>query len=263
MLTATIKPYSSAASGSIESQMPVEESGNVLILCAAIAELEGNAGFAGAYWDLLTEWAAYLREKGFDPGDQLCTDDFAGRLARNANLSIKAILGLASYGKLAGMLGHSDIASEYLTLAQEYAIAWEKLADDGDHTRLTFDHPDTWSLKYNLVWDKLLGYNLFSVETARREVAFYLKHQNIYGVPLDCRRDYTKSDWVLWCATLAERREDFEALVSPIYRYAHETQSRVPISDWHDTMTAVRLNFKARSVVGGYFIRLLADRLIH
>lgn len=243
--------------------MPVEESGNVLILCAAIAELEGNAGFAGAYWDLLTEWATYLREKGFDPGDQLCTDDFAGRLARNANLSNKAILGLASYGKLAGMLGHSDIAAEYLTLAQEYAIAWEKLADDGDHTRLTFDHPDTWSLKYNLVWDKLLGYNLFSVETARREVAFYLKHQNIYGVPLDCRRDYTKSDWVLWCATLAERREDFEALVSPIYRYAHETQSRVPISDWHDTMTAVRLNFKARSVVGGYFIRLLADRLIH
>ena len=245
----------------IESQMPVEESGNVLILCAAIAQMEGNADFASAYWELLTEWADYLREKGFDPGDQLCTDDFAGRLARNANLSIKAILGLASYGRLAGMLGQADVASMYLSLAQEYAAAWEALADDGDHTRLTFDHPGTWSLKYNLVWDKLLHFDLFSVETARREVAFYLRNQNTYGVPLDSRRDYTKSDWVLWCATLAEHREDFEALVSPIYRYAHETQSRVPISDWHDTISGLRLNFKARSVVGGYFIKLLADRL--
>ncbi|MCU0520169.1 MAG: DUF4965 domain-containing protein [Anaerolineae bacterium] len=245
----------------IEGQMPVEESGNVLILCAAIAHLEGSAEFAGKYWDLLTEWAEYLREKGFDPGDQLCTDDFAGRLARNANLSIKAILGLASYGKLAGMLGHADIASGYLDLARGFAAEWERLAGDGDHTRLTFDRENTWSLKYNLVWDKVLGFGLFSPEIARREVAYYLRMQNTYGVPLDSRRDYTKSDWVLWCAVLAESREDFEALVAPIYRYVHETQSRVPISDWHDTITGLRQNFKARSVVGGYFMKLLADKL--
>ena len=245
----------------IESQMPVEESGNVLILCAAIAQLEGNADYAGPYWDLLSEWAVYLREQGFDPGNQLCTDDFAGRLARNANLSVKAIMGLASYGKLARMLGKEEVADDYLVLAKGFAAEWEKLADDGDHTRLTFDQADTWSLKYNLIWDTLLGYDLFSPEIARKEVAHYLKVQNTYGVPLDSRRDYTKSDWVMWCAALAESQEDFEALVAPIYRYVNETPSRVPVSDWHDTLTAVRLNFKARSVVGGYFMKLLKDKI--
>jgi hypothetical protein len=245
----------------LEGQMPVEESGNVLILCAAVATIEGDAGFIAPYWDTLAAWADYLREQGFDPGDQLCTDDFAGRLAHNANLSIKAILGLASYARLAQMLGHDGVAEETLALAREYAAAWEQKADDGDHTRLTFDRPGTWSLKYNLVWDQVLDFDLFSPEVARKEVAHYLRMQNRYGVPLDSRRDYTKSDWVLWCAALAETREDFEALVAPIVRYVNETPSRVPVSDWHDTLTAERLNFKARSVVGGYFMKLLKDRM--
>ena len=245
----------------LEGQMPVEESGNVLILCAAVATLEGNADFVAPYWDTLTAWAGYLREQGFDPGDQLCTDDFAGRLAHNANLSIKAILGLASYARLARMLGHKKASRDYLALAREYAAAWEEKADDGDHTRLTFDRAGTWSLKYNLVWDQVLGFELFAPDIARKEVAYYLRMQNRYGVPLDNRRDYTKSDWVLWVAALTESDEDFRALVAPIVRYVNETPDRVAVSDWHDTHTAERRNFKARSVVGGYFMKLLKDKL--
>jgi hypothetical protein len=245
--------------GRLELQMPVEESGNVLILCAAIAQLEGNADYAAQHWDPLTQWAEYLREKGLDPEDQLCTDDFAGHLAHNANLSIKAIVGLACYGKLAGMLGHKDTEARYCSLAQSFANQWEQMADDGDHYRLTFDRPNTWSLKYNLVWDQMLGLDLFSPEVARKEIAHYIRVQNTYGVPLDSRRAYTKSDWVLWCAAMAETQEDFVALVEPVYRYADQTSSRVPISDWHDTVTGERIGFKARSVVGGYFMRLLVD----
>ena len=247
--------------GRLQAQMPVEESGNMLILCAAIAHLEGNADYARQHWDLLTQWAQYLREKGMDPEDQLCTDDFAGHLAHNANLSIKAIVGLACYGRLAGMLGDGETQAQYLSLAESFAAEWERMADDGDHYRLTFDRPDTWSLKYNLVWDRLLGFGLFSPAVARKEIAHYIRVQNAYGVPLDSRRSYTKSDWMLWCAAMAETRDDFQALVAPVYRYLDRTTSRVPISDWHDTITGQHIAMKARSVVGGYFMKLLANRL--
>ncbi len=243
-----------------ENQMPVEESGNMLILMAALARIEGNASFSQVYWPQLTRWAEYLKEKGLDPENQLSTDDFAGHLAHNANLSIKAILALGSYGRLADMLGHKDVAAEYRRTAQDFVKKWLPMAADGDHYKLAFDKPGTWSQKYNLVWDRLLGLDLFPPEVARTEVAFYLKHQNQYGLPLDNRRTYTKLDWILWTATLAENESDFEKIVAPAYQFANDSESRVPLTDWYDTLDAKQEAFQARSVVGGLFIKMLADR---
>src|SRR5947207_3116496 len=169
-------------------QMPVEESGNMLLLLAAIAQIDGNADFAKPYWPQLTKWVEYLEAKGFDPENQLCTDDFAGHLAHNVNLSAKAICGLASFARLCGMRGDSANEEEFAKLAKAFAARWLKEADDGDHFRLAFDKSGTWSQKYNVVWDRLLGFNLFPPVAWRKEMDFYKRTQNNYGLPLDNRQ---------------------------------------------------------------------------
>ncbi len=215
--------------------MPVEESGNLIILCAAIARMEGNASFAGLWWPQLTRWEAYLERYGRDPENQLCTDDFMGHLAHNANLSVKAILAIAAYGELCRMRGDSAAGTKYQSRAQEYAQHWMEVAADGDHYRIAFDRPNTWSQKYNLIWDKLLGLDIFPPEVARNEVAYYRKMIQRYGVPLDSRTRLTKTDWCLWSATLADDRRDFEAIVSPIFDYLNDTTARLPFVDSYIT----------------------------
>jgi hypothetical protein len=152
-------------------------------LIAALAHAEHNAAFAGRYWPLVTKWAEYLLAKGLDPENQLCTDDFAGHLAHNTNLSIKAIEALGAYAPLAAELGHQQDAAQYEAAAKSMAVKWASMASEGDHYRLAFDKPNTWSQKYNLF----------------------------------------------------------------------------PMTDWYDTVTARQVGFQVRSVVGGVYIKLLAD----
>ncbi len=242
--------------------MPVEESGNMLILAGVIAKLEGNADYAKKHWNVLSVWADYLAEKGLDPENQLCTDDFAGHFAHNTNLSIKAILGVASYGHLADMLGDKSVAEKYISKAREMAQEWAKMSDDGDHYRLTFDKPGTWSQKYNLVWDKLLKYDIFPKEIAEKEIKYYLTKQNQYGLPLDNRESYTKADWIIWTATMANDNATFEKFIDPLYLFMNETKDRIPMSDWVFTDKPYHRGFRARSVVGGYYIKMLEEKLM-
>ncbi len=242
-----------------DDQMPVEECGNMLLLMAALTKVDGHTEYVQKYWPLLTKWAEYLRDKGLDPENQLCTDDFAGHLAHNVNLSLKAIMGLGGYAQLCELTGRSEDAARYRQTAQTMANEWVTMADDGDHFRLAFDKPGSWSQKYNLVWDTLLDLNLFSPDVVRKEIAFYKAKQNLYGLPLDNRSEYTKLDWIVWTATLAEDPADFATLTDPLYTWANETPTRVPLTDWYWTTDGRQEGFQARSVVGGLYIPLLKN----
>ncbi len=141
--------------------------------------------------------------------------------------------------------------------AREYAKKWEKDAAGSCGTRLAFDKDGTWSIKYNMVWDNLLGYGLFSDQVKKSEVELYKKKANRYGVPLDCRRDYAKSDWMMWSTVLYDDREYFDTVCASLVRLISETHDRAPFSDWFETKTALCYSFRNRTVVGGLFINLL------
>jgi len=239
--------------------MPVEESANMLILLDAIAKEDGNADFASQWWPKVSQWAAYLQSYGLDPEDQLCTDDFMGHLAHNSNLSVKAIIGLAAYGDMCRIRGDNATAEKYFVMAQGFAKHWVQAAGDGNHSRLAFDKPNTWSQKYNLVWDQILNLHVFPPAVAPAEIAYYKSVLQPYGVPLDSRTHLTKTDWSVWSATMADNQSDFETLVSPIYDYLNTTPTRLPLVDSYVTDNIKSDGMHARPVVGGLFIKMLAD----
>lgn len=244
-----------------ENQMPVEECGNLLILVGAVCAMQDSADFAREWWPTLVKWADYLVEHGIDPANQLCTDDFAGHLARNANLSAKAIMGLGAFAQVCQQAGEGDLAAKYRGAAEKGAAFWVSEAGGGGDSLLAFGSPGTWGQKYNLVWDEILGLNLFPAGLAEREREKYVTRQFPFGLPLDNRADYTKLDWILWSACLgSSSQEEFQKLVGPVLKFLNETPNRVPMTDWYDAKTGRQVGFQARTVVGGVFLRSLMMR---
>ncbi len=240
-------------------QQPVEESANMLILAAAIAKQENSAEFASAFWPQLTQWAQYLKPYAVDPGNQLTTDDFLGTIQSSSNLAVKAIEGLGAYSQLLKLRGDTANATAYSNLAKADVTHWMSAANDGNHYRLGYNLPNSWSQLYNLVWDKILGLNLFPASVAAEEIAYYKTILQPYGLPVESTTNIAKTDWSVWTATLSSNLSDFETLVAPIYNFMNTTGNRQPLQDEYATNNINSGGFHARPVVGGLFIKMLAD----
>lgn len=245
-------------------QMPVEECGNMLVCVAAAAIAENDVSFAKENWSSLEKWCGYLVKNGLDPDNQLCTDDFAGHLAHNCNLALKAIMGIASFAILNKMDGNVSEYDKYMAIAKDMGKKWIETADDDESIfRLAFDQPGTYSMKYNAVWDKLFGTGIFPADTFAAEITGHIKnHTNKYGLVLDNREKYTKSDWLVWTATMTDNEDEFADMVEKLWLAYNDSESRVPLTDWYNTETGKQIGFQNRSVQGGLFIKLLRNKEI-
>ena len=240
----------------LKDQMPVEECGNAILTVYAICHYKNDISYFVKHKDILGKWVQYLIEFGLDPENQLCTDDFAGHLAHNCNLSVKAIMGVAAYGKLLERICEPD-AQSYIEKAKEYAKEWEKTALDGDHFRLAFDKENTWSIKYNMVWDKIFGWGIFSDDVYEKEIAYYMTQFKKYGIPIDSRSDNTKSDWMMWSVCMTDNNEYRGRIIDTMWDMLNESPDRVPFIDWYLASSAKQKFFQNRTVQGGLFIPLM------
>jgi hypothetical protein len=169
---------------------------------------------------------------------------------------------LGAFAQIAQHTGHADVAQHYETLARSMPAKWEQVAREGEHTKLAFDQPNTWSQVYNLVWDNLLDLHLFPASLAKSEAAFYLTRMKPYGLPLDSRKTITKLDWEFWTASLGDNPQLLHTIAAAARTWTNETPSRVPLTDYYDTVSGRQMGFQARSVVGGIFIKALSDPAI-
>lgn len=243
-----------------QEQMPVEESGNMLIMLAGLAQKQGSFSYLDRYWPMLDSWADYIIASLPDPQNQLCTDDFEGPSPHNTNLAAKGIVALEAYAGLVRARGDADKAEVYLKSAANFTQWWTKHAADGDHFRIQFNLAGTWSLKYNLLYQKSLGLSSFPQSVLDSETAYYETKLAKCGVPLDSRHPYTKSDWSMWTAVLGNVAQ-FHAIADRLYNFANTTPSRVPLSDWYDVNTCAMKGFRARPVQGGLYAPMIVGQI--
>ena len=243
-----------------ESQMPVEERADMLIMLYAACRADGKTEMSQEEFPLLRKWTDFLVHNGLKPENQLCTDDFSGHLKNNLNLAIKAAVGIACFAEICKLAGEDGYA-EYRGIAEKYAEEIVSFGRKFSHLPLTWDTgEETYGLKYNLAFDKLLGLDLFPAELREREVSYALTKRNAYGIPLDQRADFTKSDWLVWTAYLSDSPQKRKDILQGIDRYLKESEDRLPFGDWYDTKTARLIGFRNRTVQGGCFMLLLSGQ---
>ncbi|KAF7352678.1 MPN domain-containing protein [Mycena venus] len=247
-----------------DESMPVEESGNMLIMALAYAQKSGDNSQLTTYATLLDQWTQFLIADSLIPESQISTDDFAGKLANQTNLAIKGIVGIKASAVIAGILGDSEKSQNYSSTAASYVARWQTLAVSADQSHLTLSYGDSasWGLSYNLYADKLLKLDLFPSVIYQMQTNWYRSVQQPFGVPLDTRHTYTKSDWQIWTAAIMTDTNARDSFISAVKKTAANGLSSQPLGDWYETKDGTPEVFRARPVVGGHLAFLALQVIV-
>ncbi|TFK82313.1 DUF1793-domain-containing protein [Polyporus arcularius HHB13444] len=239
-----------------DEPMPVEESGNMIIMALSYTQKTNDLSLIKTYFELLDQWTQFLISDSLIPANQLSTDDFAGSLPNQTNLAIKGIVGIKAMSQIALLVGDNGRASNYSSIADTYVKQWQSLAvsSDGSHLTLSYGDSGSWGLAYNLYADKLLGLNLFPSSIYALQTSWYSSRNNPFGIPLDTRHTYTKSDWQIWTAGIATSSSVRDQFISAVKAYAADAKNKVPLGDLYESKdgTWVPNTGRARPVVGGH-----------
>ncbi|KAI1773444.1 glutaminase A [Hypoxylon cercidicola] len=247
-----------------DEPQPLEECGNMIIMVLAYAQRTNDDAYLAQHYPILKQWAGYLVDEALIPADQISTDDFAGSLANQTNLALKGIIGLRAMAEISERTGNADDARSFGDTAASYLEQWQGFgingAADPPHATLSYNDPDSHGLLYNLYADSLLGFGGEFVPQAVYDMQsdFYPTQALDYGVPLDTRHTYTKTDWMLWCASIASpaTRDLFLQLVAG---WIDSTPTNMALTDLYDAVSGNYpdgLQFTARPVAGGHFALL-------
>ncbi|KAJ7368444.1 DUF1793-domain-containing protein [Mycena albidolilacea] len=243
-----------------DEAMPVEESGNMVIMALSYAQRTGDISHLQRYSALLNQWTGFLVSDSLIPANQISTDDFAGALANQTNLAIKGIVGIGAMAQIEALLGNTAQSANYSSIAASYVTQWQKLsASTTDaHLTLAYGNSNSWGLSYNLFGDKLLKLNLFPESVYAEQTAWYQTHTNAFGVPLDTRHTYTKTDWEIFTASWVTTTTVRDLFISSVKKWVSDGLNNGPLGDLYDTVSGqIAVGFRARPVVGGHLALLV------
>lgn len=239
--------------------MPIEECGNLLVLALAYAQATGDTDWTDQYMDIFQQYADYLVDNSIDIANQLSSNDAAGPLPNETNLAIKGAVGIKAFGELSGSQLYSRIGDEHADLFYSQGLGTD---EDQTHFALQYpDFPQSWKIPYNLFPDVLLGLETFPDEAYRMSSEFFSSVRGEYGVALDNRQDWAKSDWNMWLAATfeADTRDEF---VEDLWAFMTNGQHHWPFSDRyvstsaHGKIPGTPILCRARPTVGGHFALL-------
>ncbi|KAK8244847.1 glutaminase GtaA [Phyllosticta capitalensis] len=223
-----------------DEAMPLEECGNMIIMALAYAQRSGNSDYLNLHYPILNQWSSYLVEEALYPFNQISTDDFAGSLANQTNLALKGIIGIEAMSQIANLTGHADDASKYHQTAVDYITQWQGLAivngtNGGPaHTTLSYGDAASHGLLYNLYANSLLGFDLVPQSVYDTQSAFYPTIEMKYGVPLDTRHSYTKSDWEMFVAAVSST-DTRDMFIRDLAKWINETPTSRAYTDLYET----------------------------
>jgi hypothetical protein len=203
--------------------------------------------------------------------------------SNQTNLAIKGIIGLKAMSQIAKLTNNDD---QFGDVADKYLQQWTKLGINTQanppHTTLSYGNNSSHGTKtpptplfisavscpltcpcqgllYNIYIDKLLNLDFIPQSVFDMQSAFYPTVANEYGVPLDTRHTWTKSDWEMFAAAVASDATR-DLLVAALARWVGSATTDRPMSDLFDSVTGGfpqgGPTFVARPVAGGMFALL-------